>query len=383
MPKEKSQLLIPDVGPRTPDSVFRNRQFHHGGNIHAFAHARGMKFEQVLDFSASINPFGCPPAAARAYRHALPRIVHYPEPYTESLTGALAAYHGLEPSTILVGNGSTQLIFLLARALTARRVLVIAPLFGEHEGAFRLSGARVDRFFLRPPDFTLSLARLGRVITQSYDVLILTNPNSPTGALVPRAQVEELARLCRRVGTKLLVDEAFIDWVEEDSIKQLAARSPQVIVLRSLTKFFALPGLRVGYLIGQARLVERLRTRLEPWSVNTVAQTVALACLRDSEFVRQSRAFMEQERAWLFEQVAELPGVQPFLSRTNFLLVKMLKSDMRASALSQALAQENLLVRTCVDFPGLGERFFRVAVRARQDNRRLLRGLRAVLLSRA
>ena len=366
-----------------PPSVIRNPQFPHGGNIYAFARTRGVQFEQVLDFSASINPLGCPPAAVRAYRHALARIAHYPEPYTESLTGALAAYHGLDPSTILVGNGSTQLIFLLARVLAARRVLFIAPLFGEHEVAFRLNGAQGEHFFLRPPDFTLSLTQLGRLITKSCEVLILTNPNSPTGALVPSAQVEELACICRRVGTKLLVDEAFVDWVEEESSKRLAARSPQVIVLRSLTKFFALPGLRVGYLIGQARLVERLRAQLEPWSVNTVAQQVALACLRDPGFVRHSRAFMEQERAWLFKQFVELPGVQPFRSWANFLLVKVSKNGVSASALSQALAQANLLVRGCADFSGLGKRFFRVAVRTRQDNRRLLKGLRAVLRSRA
>ena len=151
-------------------------------------------------------------------------------------------------------------------------MLLIALLFSEYEATFRLSGARVERFFLRPPAFTLSLKRLGSSLTKGYDALVLTNPNSPTGALIPRPHLEELARLCQQARTRLVVDETFVDWVEEESLKQLAARSPHVIVLRSLTKFFALPGLRVGYLIGQAWLVARLRARLEPWSVNAVAQ---------------------------------------------------------------------------------------------------------------
>src|SRR5713101_575605 len=379
MPNEESRRLTPNSGFRTPNSVFRNPQFRHGGNIYAFARARGVTPERVLDFSASINPLGWPPAATLAYRRALPRLVHYPEPYAESLSAALAGYHDLNPSTILVGNGSTQLIFLLTRALAARRVLLIAPLFSEHEAAFRLSGARVARFFLRPPTFTLSLKRLGSSLTKGYDALVLTSPNSPTGALIPRTQLEELARLCQQARTRLVVDETFVDWVEEESLKQLAARSPHVIVLRSLTKFFAMPGLRVGYLIGQARLVARLRARLEPWSVHAVAQEVAFACVRDQRFVRRSRTFMIQERAWLAEQLAKLKGLQPFPSQANFLLVRITASALNASSLRQALAREDLLIRTCADFPGLGERFFRVAVRTRQENRRLLNVLRVVL----
>src|SRR5262249_41930030 len=158
-----------------------------------------------------------------------------------------------------------------------------------------------------------------------------TNPNSPTGILVPHNQMEELARLCQRLRTKLIVDETFVDWVEEESIKQLAVSSPYVIVLRSLTKFFAIPGLRVGYLIGQARLVEHLRTRMEPWSVNAVAQEVAPACLRDRQFVQRSRTFMVRERAWLFEQLAALKSLRPFPSQANFLLVRITTSALSIS----------------------------------------------------
>jgi threonine-phosphate decarboxylase len=178
------------------------------------------------------------------------------------------------------------------------------------------------------------------------------------------------------------VDETFVDWVEEESLKQLAARSPHVIVLRSLTKFFAMPGLRVGYLVGQVRLVARLRARLEPWSVNAVAQEVALACVQDQRFVRRSRTFMVQERAWLAEQLARLKELHPFPSQANFLLVRITASALTASSLRQALAGKNLLIRTCADFLGLGERFFRVAIRTRQENRRLLNGLRVVLPQR-
>ena len=147
-------------------SAFPAPQFRHGGNVHAFTRAQGVALEDVLDFSASINPLGWPPAVRETYRRALSRIVHYPEPYAETLAVALAEYHSLDPAGVLVGNGSTQLIHLLARTLAAQRVLLVAPLFSEHEAAFRLGGAQVEYFYLRPPHFALSLAHLGAALTK-------------------------------------------------------------------------------------------------------------------------------------------------------------------------------------------------------------------------
>ena len=165
MPSEESRILTPDSKHRTPHPVFRIPQFHHGGNVYAFARARDVTPEHVLDFSASINPLGWPSGAANAYRQALQRVVHYPEPYAESLSAALAAYHDLDPNSILVGNGSTQFIFLLAHSLAARRVLLIAPLFSEHGTAFRLSEVRINHLLLRPPAFALPLEHLKTSLT--------------------------------------------------------------------------------------------------------------------------------------------------------------------------------------------------------------------------
>jgi threonine-phosphate decarboxylase len=377
--KGKGQKTKGERRPSDPVRQPRDLRLHlHGGNVYAFARARGIAPESVFDFSASINPLGCPPQVERAYHHALSRVTHYPEPYAETLTHTLAEYHALHPGAVLVGNGSTQLIYLLARTLAARRVLCIAPLFSEHEAAFRLSGVQVEHFLLRPPCFILSLERLGLVLMKKYDVVALTNPNSPTGTLVPRAQMAALVQLCQRTHTTLIIDETFIDWVEEASLKQIAARSPQIIVLRSLTKFFALPGLRVGYMVAQPQWIKRLRTQIEPWSVNTVAQEVAGACVQAPQFVQRSREFIVHERAWLFEQVAAIAGLQPFPSQANFLLVRLATKTLNAPLLAQRLATENILIRSCHNFRGLGKQFFRVAVRTREENACLLAALRKV-----
>ena len=347
----------------------------HGGNVYAFARSRDLSPEQVLDFSASINPLGWPRGVAKAYRQALTRVAHYPEPYAETLTKALARYHDLDPQAVLVGNGSTQLIYVLARMLAPRRALIVAPTFSEHAVALQRSGVQTDHIILRPPSFTLSVERLQKTLAQGYDVLVLTNPNSPTGTLIPRTELEQVARMCHHVQTRLVVDETFVDWVEDESLKRQAEHSPHVIVLRSLTKFFALPGLRVGYAIGQSQLIARLRTHLEPWSVNSVAQDVARTCLQDAAFPRRSRAFMERERSWLSAQLMTIEGLRPFPSHANFLLVQVTQIGVSAAEVVRRLAEENLLVRDCGNFVGLGKHFFRVAVRTRSENRRLLAAL--------
>ncbi len=364
---------------RQKQETRNEKPFSHGGNVYAFARTLGVEPEDILDFSASINPLGFPRSARSAYRQALAKVVHYPEPYSESLTLALVDYHKLDPSAILVGNGSTQLIHLCARTLAPRRTLLVAPLFSEHEAAFRATGATVDYFLLRPPSFALVQEQLARTLADgSHDTLVLTNPNSPTGTLTERAQLEELARMCRKTKTRLLVDETFIDWQEEESIKQSAVRNQHVILFRSLTKFFALPGLRVGYLIAHPTIINHMKARLEPWSVNTVAQEVGKACLQDQQFIERSRTFLVCEREWLCSRLRALSGLHVFPSQANFLLAQLLRQDMTARDLADHLAQHQLLIRACDNFVGLGKQFFRVAVRTRKENLRLLKALRGI-----
>lgn len=360
-------------------SASRIPQFRHGGNIYVFAREHGLQREDVLDFSASINPLGWPRGVAAAYRRALSLAVHYPEPYAETLTAALARYHDLNPETLIVGNGSTQLIYLLARALKPQRVLIVVPSFSEHVTAFHLVGTQVSRFVSRLPTFTLSVEQLCQRLAEGYDTLVLTNPNSPTGALVPREIMLDIVHWCRRSRVRLLVDETFVDWVEGESLKDLVPGQLHLFILRSLTKFFALPGLRVGYVITHQRNVKQLMKQIEPWSVNTVAQTVAAACLNDQQFVRRSHTFMVRERLWIERQLATIAGVEVFPSQANFLLLRIKKHGCTAADVAHQLAQYNILIRDCSNFVGLGKQFIRIAIRRREENQRLIAALTDVV----
>jgi threonine-phosphate decarboxylase len=203
----------------------------------------------------------------------------------------------------------------------------------------------------------------------------LTTPNSITGQLIPRVNIEKIARIALLKRRFLVIDEAFIDFVEAESVKQLIRDNPYLIILRSLTKFYALPGLRLGYLLAHCRRVAQLAAYLEPWSVNGPAQKVALACLADRSFGSKTEQWLRQERNFLAQALIALKGFAPYPSSTNFLLVRI-ANNANAVSLRSFLLNKKILIRACNSFPGLGTDHFRVAVLRRKDNRRLLEALK-------
>jgi threonine-phosphate decarboxylase len=348
----------------------------HGGDIEASARSVGIEAKEIIDFSASINPLGPPPSARKAFIASYGEISRYPDPYGEKLKQALAKRHGMKTAEVLVGNGSTQLLYLLCAVLRPRTALVIGPAFSEYGNALALSGSSIRSLsFTADEGFQFSTERLMAAWDKNCDLLVLTTPNSVTGRLIPKKEIENIARLALIRKSFVLVDEAFIDFVENESVKMLVRNNPFLIVLRSLTKYYALPGLRLGYLLGEARTVAQLAAYREPWSVNGPALSVALACLEDASFAAKTGRWLEQERSFLLQGLTKLDGFHPFSSRTNFLLVEIDKPRGDALQLRSFLLRKKILIRACDSFAELGGDFFRVAVRCRKDNRRLLGAL--------
>jgi threonine-phosphate decarboxylase len=348
----------------------------HGGNVHAWAKKVRIDPGEIVDFSASINPLGPPASARKAFRTSYNEVSRYPDPYGEELKAALAKRHEMKPAEILVGNGSTQLVYLLCFALRPRRALVVGPAFSEHANALTLAGARVRCLLLTPNgDFKFFTEDFLAAWAKADDMAFLTTPNSATGQLIPRAEIEKLARIALLKKRFLVIDEAFIDFVEAESVKPLVRDNPYLIILRSLTKYYALPGLRLGYLLAHSRTVAQLAGFSEPWSVNGPAQKVALACLADESFGLKTARWLQRERSFLAQALIEIKGFEPYPSSTNFLLVRI-ADNHGALDLRAFLLQKKLLIRACNSFMGLGSNHFRVAVRRRQDNRLLLNALR-------
>jgi threonine-phosphate decarboxylase len=349
----------------------------HGGEVDRWAQSFGFAAGEILDFSASINPLGPPASARQAFIKSFGDISRYPDPYGNKLKEALAARHGMNPSEILLGNGSTQLIYLLCTALRPRKGLIVGPAFSEYTNALALAGAAVRTLPLRADEgFRFSIERLIEAWEKDCDILFLATPNSVTGQLIPRAEIEKLADLAAARESFVVVDEAFIDFIEAESVKSVARENPYLIVLRSLTKYYALPGLRLGYLLGASNRVAQFAAYREPWSVNAPALGVSLACLADANFTAKTQQWLEQERRFLADHLRMIEAFQPFPSRTNFLLVKITGRDCAAVKLRAFLLRKKILIRACDSFAGLGANYFRVAVRRRADNRRLLAALK-------
>ena len=357
----------------------------HGGNVYKAAQEQRVPVEEIIDFSASINPVGPPAAVLRAIRSALKQIVHYPDPDCRQLRQELSLRCGMDPDMILVGNGSSELIHLLPRALRIKSALIIGPTFEEYARALLDAGSLVEyvhakreqRF--RPPLQDV-LDRLSAKRSK-FDAVFLCNPNNPTGQVMNRLALCELAEAVERRQGWMIIDEAFIDYCHELSVVSMLKQHPRMVVLRSLTKFYAMPGLRIGYLLGASKVVDLLKKRQPPWSVNSLAQEVSCAVLQDETYAKKSRGFMEHERSCFVRGLRSLSGLQVYSSAANFVLIG-LPAWTSAGEVAHRLASERLIVRDCSTVPGLTTQMIRVAIRTAKENRRFLTAFGACLKSR-
>ncbi|MBE9202977.1 threonine-phosphate decarboxylase [Synechocystis salina LEGE 06099] len=357
---------------------------HHGGNLGWAAQMAGCPAFSLLDFSASINPLGPPAAILAAIESALPALHHYPDPEYLRLRQAIAAYHHLPVDWVLPGNGSAELLTLAGRTFANLDcTYVVGPAFGDYGRSWRGVGAELQTIpwevdqpwpwqkLRSPSEITDNIA------TQPQKRgLILNNPHNPSGALLARKEVLPLLPHYQWV----LLDEAFMDFLppeKEQSLVPHLGEHPNLIILRSLTKFYRLPGLRLGYALGHPDILSQWQAWRDPWPVNVLAEAAAIACLEAEEFRQQVWQWLPPIRAALQKDLASLPGLLPVTSQANFLLVK---TAIPAPELQlELLIKFQILIRDCLSFPELGQDFFRVAVRTMADNQKLTQALASIM----
>lgn len=348
-------------------------QLTHGGDWAGFALAHG---GPPLDFSANISPLGVPAGVREALREAAGRADRYPDPLCRELRAALSAHEGLSAKWILCGNGAADLIFRAVLAQRPRRALVTAPCFGEYEAALETVYCRVDRAVLREETgFSLEESVLD-AITPETDLVFLCEPNNPTGVTTPPALLTRILERCRETGTRLVVDECFGDFLdapEAHSRKADLGEFPNLLVLKAFTKLYAMAGVRLGYaLCADADFLEQMRRAGQPWAVSSLAQAAGAAALEERDYVRRVRALTAAERAWLFRRLTGL-GLRVISGEANYLLFRSPRP------LEEPLARRGILLRSCGNYVGLDETWYRAAVRTRRDNRRLTEALEEVL----
>jgi threonine-phosphate decarboxylase len=332
----------------------------------------------LLDFSVSTNPFGAPPAVLEAYHRAAATIGAYPEPYAATLTAAISERLGVAPANVLAGNGSTQLFYLIARVLRPRRPFVVIPTFSEIANSLLTIAAAPSSVVLRPERrFQFDLGDIIVALTAGADAVFLGRPNSPTGSTIDLGIVSAIAQRCAASRCWCVIDEAFIDFADDPaSAVALVKQFDSMIVVRSMTKLYAIPGLRLGYLVASTSVVSELARALEPWSVSGPAAAVGIACLAQPDsWVEALRDSIRGERAFLTQQLAALSGFSVYPSTANFLMFETGAGGARA--FSSNMRDCGIAVRDLAALPGAGPGFYRIAVRSRPDNIRLLEAARS------
>lgn len=353
------------------------KRFEHGGNIYA-APPPGKAW---LDFSANINPLGLSPAVKEAMTAHIDAVVHYPDPKGTALREALEKAYGVSSNSLLLGNGAAELFYLYMHTFRPRRVLLPVPSFSEYERAAGAIGAAIDYCYLSAEgDFSYPWETL-RAACGHVDCIIIGNPNNPTGTLASAHELAALTDLAARKGTDILVDESFLDFLPSEeaySVRELAQETDSLFVIRSLTKFYALPGLRLGFGVTTPLRRSLMEGHKDDWNVNVLAQYAGVAALGDRDYQNESRRLVAAERDRLYAALTHMSGIEVCRPCVNFLLWR-LADDIPAEVLIEALRDEGILVRSCANYVGLSPSYIRTAVRSPWDNKSFIQILQEKL----
>ncbi|SEM69149.1 threonine-phosphate decarboxylase CobD [Lihuaxuella thermophila] len=363
-------------------------RFGHGGDLMTATELFGVAVEDLIDFSSNIYPFGPPPAVVEKLKELLAEpglasLTRYPDPDSRKLKRAIASFHGIEPSRVLTGNGAAELIDLLISVFKPGRAGTIEPAFAEYAGSARKRGIPVVSCITSWENrFVPTLDEVKSLIDES-DLLIVGTPNNPTGHLLSVPFLEEMAEYAAKAEKWLVIDEAFIDFVPDGERRSFVHRVdsfPTTVVVRSMTKFYALPGLRLGYLVASEPVIKKLKQMQVPWSVNALAQEAGCVVLDESirkDFAQEVLLWLSEEKKRLTAELKKIKELEVFPGEANYLLLRFRERAGHYSAdwLQHELGKKGFLIRDCSMYPGLDERYFRIAVKTSRANRVLVRAI--------
>lgn len=349
--------------------------YTHGGDLLT---AQTQYGGPVLDFSANLNPLGMPESVRQAAAAAVTEAIHYPDPLCRTLRAGIAVRDGVRAEQVICGNGAADVLFRLVQAKAPRRALVTAPTFSEYEQALRSVNCHVKHHYLKPErNFDVTEAIL-KGITPGLDMVFLCTPNNPTGRMIAPDLLNSILHRCEELDILLAVDECFLalsDWGDSSGMAPCLSESKRLFLLRAFTKSYAIPGLRLGYgLSGDKALLEKMSAVGQPWPVSGPAQAAGAACLQAADWPGRARKLIQTERAWLLDQL-RVRHLTVWEGQANYLLFRAPgRTDLKA-----LLLERGILVRSCANYVGLGEDYYRAAVRPRAENERLIQALDDIL----
>ena len=352
--------------------------YSHGGNA-AFENGK----EGIIDLSANINPLGMPESVKSAIVREISNCACYPDSFSTKLRKKIAENEAINPAWIFCGNGASDIIFRIPRAIQAKKAAVTAPAFSDYERSARSSGSEVIRYTLPADnDFALNNDFIEYIRREKPNLAFICNPNNPTGCLTESGLIEELLDCCQRTGAWVAIDECFLDFSEQAEKytgKGFLERYSNLVIIKAFTKLFALPGIRLGYAISSNKaLIDSLYFHGADWPVSNLAQAAGIAALHDADsFIKKTKDYVSAERTAIEKELTRL-GFKVFKSNANYVFLK----NPYPFDLSDELDKKGIRIRSCGNYHGLDGSYCRIAVSAKENNEKLLTAIRDIINER-
>ena len=348
----------------------------HGGNIYRLK--REGKGE-LLDYSSNINPLGVPEDFKNKVIENFDILEKYPDPDYIELRENIGRYNGINLENIIVGNGATEILFLYMKSLKPKKAFLVAPSFAEYRRALESIDCEIIYHILgEEKNFTLNVEEFINSIPQC-DVVLICNPNNPTGNFISLENIKRINDELKKREIKLFIDEAFIEFIKDwEKLTAANLKDENIFIMRALTKFFAVPGLRLGYGISyDLKLLEKSQKYKEPWSINSFADLAGKTMLWDREYIEKSEKWIEEEKEWFYKETLKINNIKSYQTNSNFILIKLLTKT--SFEVRDEMIKKGIIIRDASNFVGLNNHFIRLAIKDKENNIKVLKALNEVV----
>jgi threonine-phosphate decarboxylase len=358
--------------------MIKHTDHFHGSDLELIEKVYGIKKEDIISFSANVNPLGISPKLKTTLAERIDAIMSYPDREYSSLRRKIADYVHTDPENVLVGNGSTELISLFIQIKHPKHALIIGPTYSEYEREVTLGGG-ITRYYRLEEErsFSLDIKELEKELASDVDLLVVCNPNNPTSSAITRNDMRRILDICKQKGIFVMVDETYVEFAEDVNkitSAPLTGYYNNIIILRGISKFFAAPGLRLGYAIcGNADLLKEMNQRKNPWTINSLAAIAGELMFTDEEYIKATRTLIANERDRICSLLTTCKNLRYYPPTANFVLIKILKEDITSADLFDAAIRKGLMVRDCSTFPFLNNKFIRFCFMQPEQNDALLK----------
>lgn len=359
------------------EPILKHKDHFHGSDLEKIEQYYGISNESIISFSANVNPLGISPILRKTLSEHLDAITSYPDREYASLRRCIAEYVHSDMEHIIVGNGSTELISLLIQIEHPKKAVILGPTYSEYEREIFLGGGAAHYYPLKEEDnFCLNLSDFTAHLNENIDLLVICNPNNPTSSSITRAQMRQILDVCKQYDIFVMVDETYVEFADQmDEITSIPLTNyyNNIIILRGTAKFFAAPGLRLGYAVtGNRDLIKSINTRKNPWTINSLAVIAGELMFQDEIYIHETKTLIGRERAKMYQKLQESPDFKPFLPSANFILTKILHENITSEDLFERAIRRGMMIRDCSTFPFLDQKYIRFCIMNPEDNERLL-----------